>query len=409
MYEEIVLLIGIAPNLTRQFIERVNHLGSRVIIFEEKEDIEANKDKISEAWKIFPVETLNYECLKKNVEKLNKIYNITGIITFRDYYTYITSKLIKDFNMKYGVSPEIVNICNNKYLSRKRIKDTANIINTKYKLCKNKSEVKNFLDEVNGDIVIKPLRGKGSIGVYKISSYKELDKFYDECSKLDKKKEGILAEEFINGKELAFEIFVSDGKAILYGISQKHMFNGTFIASGYTTLVNIDKNTFKRYELLMQIIVHRFGIDFGPVLVEGFEVSEDEFYFCEIHTRYAGEHIFEITEKAEAIDILTPIIEKLTNKTQNMSKKKIHKELIAGSRAIYTNEGIIKKIYGMDIIKKIPGVEIVELFYKEGDKVRKLKTSLDRMGWIVAYGKDENELNQIFNEVFLKLYIEMEK
>lgn len=411
MKKNLIILVGIAPNLTLQFIERTRKNNCEVIVIENAKDIEEHKDLLLDADDVVSADINNYELLKREIEKINNKRNISGIITFRDYYTETTARVISDLGL-YGVSPEIVYSCNNKLISREKLNCNTNLIKqTRYKLCRNENDVKEFLHKIKKSIVIKPLKEKGSFGVYKIDNSNDIKKYYKLCCSFDRDNEGILAEEFISGRELAFEVFVSKGTATLYGISQKLMFKDCFIASGYTTISDLNIFSFKEYEEIMQEIIDKIGIDFGPVLIEGFETKDKDFYFGEIHTRYAGEHIFEITENASNSDLLTPIIKELSNDSEEQLEcPNINIfEKISGSRAIYNKSGIVKKIHGVEDAKKIPGLDSVEIFCKEGQKINELRSSLDRVGWIVAHAENKYELERIFNEAFLKIYIEMEE
>lgn len=411
MKNKVIVLVGIAPNLTYQFIQRCHAVNCEVIIIEEEKDIIKNINLIKDADEVIKAKISSYELLKNEIEQINNKKQIDAIITFRDYYTEITARVIENLNL-YGVPSEIVRTCNNKYESRKKFDiDNKLVTQTKYKLCKNIDDVKLFFEELHIPIVIKPLKEKGSLGVYKIRSIEELEKYYPLTCSFDKDNDGILAEEYIEGKELAFEVLVHNNEAFLYGISEKSMFKNTFIASGYTTLSDFEYFPLDTYEKIMQEIVDKININFGPILIEGFVTNNKKFYFSEIHTRYAGEHIFEITENSTGYDMLTPIIKDLLRINENNIKetKISNNNYISASRVIYPKEGKIKKIYGVEAAKKIEGVQLIELFYKEGNNVNKLRSTMDRVGWIVAFAKNKMQLEEIINKVFLEIYIEMEK
>lgn len=411
MKNKSIVLVGVAPNLTYQFIQRCQALNCKVIIIEKERDINKNTKLIELADEIVSTSIISYETLKEEIKQINSRQKIDGIITFRDYYTEITAKVIEDFKL-YGVPSEIVRMCNNKYESRKKFdKENYLITQTKYRLCRNISDVQKFLREINKPIVIKPLKEKGSLGAYKIERNEDIQKYYPITKSFDKKHEGILAEQYIEGKELAFQVFVHNNKAFLYGISEKSMFKNTFIASGYTTINNLKYFSFEEYEKIMQEIIDKTNINFGPILIEGFTTSDKKFYFSEIHTRYAGEHIFEITENSTGYDMLTPIIKDLLKiKENNIKQTKIsNNTYVSASRVIYQKKGIIKRIKGLQEAKEIEGVQLIELFCKKGDKINELKSTMDRIGWVIVYAKNKIEIEEILNKVFSKINICMEE
>lgn len=401
-----IILIGIAPNLTKQFIERSNALDCGVIVIEEKKDVDKNIDLIKEAETIISLDNIDYQSLKTSIKTINNNYEISGIITFRDYYTEPTATLIEELGF-YGVPNAIVKRCNNKYESRKASNENAKlVVPTDYTLAKNKEDVVTFFKEKKYECVIKPVDEKGSFGAYKISSIDDIEKYYDKTKNFDKNSLGILVEKYIEGIELAFEVFVENGKSHIFGIAKKNMFKDTFIASGYSSIdmneLEIDINN---YENIIQEIITNIGINFGPVLIEGFE-QNGKFFFGEIHSRYGGEHLFDIAEYSSQFDLLTPIINVLIGKS-NIINYSYDMKKYCESIAIYPGEGIVKEIVDKEL-KEDKNITTYSLGIKCGDKINHLESVMDRVGWIV-YNCDKSEINKTRNKILSNLIIEMEE
>ena len=53
-------------------------------------------------------------------------------------------------------------------------------------------------------------------------------------------------------------------------------------------------------------------------------------------------------------------------------------------RFLQTNAGIISSIEGLDEARQTLGVEALDIFYEVGQKVEKLQTSRERIGYILA-------------------------
>ena len=63
----------------------------------------------------------------------------------------------------------------------------------------------------------------------------------------------------------------------------------------------------------------------------------------------------------------------------------------AAIRFIQGEEGVISKIEGLEAAAAMPGVQEVELYVREGNRIRPLENSSDRLGHVIAVGKDATE------------------
>ena len=63
----------------------------------------------------------------------------------------------------------------------------------------------------------------------------------------------------------------------------------------------------------------------------------------------------------------------------------------AAIRFIQGKEGILKAVEGIEEVKEMLGVQEVDIYLKPGDVINTLKSSGDRVGHVIATGKDAYE------------------
>ena len=60
-------------------------------------------------------------------------------------------------------------------------------------------------------------------------------------------------------------------------------------------------------------------------------------------------------------------------------------------RFIQGDRGVLSGIEGIEEAKKLPGIVEIELYKEIGDSIRKPENSNDRIGHVIAVGKDAEE------------------
>lgn len=88
-------------------------------------------------------------------------------------------------------------------------------------------------------------------------------------------------------------------------------------------------------------------------------------------------------------------------------KVNYHQFISRGSaiRFIEGEKGILSSIEGINEAKKMPGIQEIEIYISIGDSIRRLENSSDRIGHIIAIGKDAKEATQNVEAALKKIHI----
>ena len=84
-------------------------------------------------------------------------------------------------------------------------------------------------------------------------------------------------------------------------------------------------------------------------------------------------------------------------------------EKASAIRFLEVNEGIIESISGVESAKQIPGVIRVSIDRKIGDKSVIIRSSLDRIGYVIAQADNPAEAIRICEEAIRKIVIKVKK
>ena len=78
-------------------------------------------------------------------------------------------------------------------------------------------------------------------------------------------------------------------------------------------------------------------------------------------------------------------------------------------RFIHGEVGILSSVDGIETALRMPGIQEVELYMRPGDHINSLKNSSDRIGHVIAIGKDADEAEKNVEAAMKKIRITIEK
>lgn len=392
------ILIGIAPAVIEKSIQNLKDLNFEVIILENKSDIENNYQLIKNADRIIDVDINQYETIKEVVFKLNKENKIVGIFSFREFALLNTAKLIEELKL-YGNNVSAVESCIDKFKTRTLLKE-AGLLGPKFTIFDTMQNVNKFLDNIEGEVIIKPNNLAGSMGITKVKQKKDVPIILNNIKK-KYPNSTIMLEEFIRGKEISIEAIIYRGDVHILGITEKLLYEGTFIESGHISPYMGNEMSITQYKELVAKVVTAMGITFGPLHIEGFHTNKG-FIVGDVHTRYGGDNIPIITELASGYDMTFPIFAELSGEKYEITQKW---NKFACIKFLNITPGTITKIIGVNKLKNMDGIIDININCSIGDKISKVKSNSDRHGWIIAQGNSRQELENILENALKTLKI----
>lgn len=394
-----LLFLGIPTRYVKPTIERAQNIGLEVIIGDSRQHLDEKAPLIAGADQQVVINLENYDELSAMVHALSQETPLDAICTFKEDGAEVVARVVQDYALR-GNTPEAIEACNNKYKTHTLLRQAGMPVPDSA-LCHTSEEAREFWATHPGALILKPHNMLASIGVCKVEAVDDLDASFARC--LEQCDEPVvLVEEMVEGREISIEAMVFHGEVVLFGVTEKHLFPGTFIESGHITPDCGEEMTRTQYKQLVQAIVEALGITYGPLHIEGFHTARG-FLPTDIHTRYGGDFIVTFTELAMKCDMTTPVLADLADVPYECTFGAPRE--VAGVRFFHCKPGVIRSITGLEEVRNLPGVAVVELDYRVGDVVRPLRSSFDRVGCVVAKGETRDALEGVFAQAFRLLRV----
>jgi biotin carboxylase len=281
-------------------------------------------------------------------------------------------------------SSEVVRRSLDKYAMRKHM-ESAKFTPVRAELGRNTADVRRFAAERSFPVIVKPRDSSGSKGVLKINSAAEV-------SAVDGLDE-FLIEEFLAGPEISVETFSFNGRHKVFAITEKTLNDATspnpYVEVGHRMPAAISAE--------LRHVVVKYVADFldlmemsnGPAHTE-VKLTDRGPRIVETHTRVGGDYITGLVRLVTGFDLFS-----LTLGWPLGLVSEPDGEIQArGGAAVqfFTPPcGVVSSLSGVEYWRQEPGVHLIELPLKAGDRIKPITTSADRVGFVVANGRDALE------------------
>ena len=315
---------------------------------------------------------------------------------------WVNEKLNKKIDISYENS-----ICaTNKLFMRDRLKEKGVPIPLYFKI-HNEHEFIEAIKKFDNKLIVKPCDNAASRGVIFVDKTKENN--YSEIynySKSFSRSGDILVEEFMEGEEVSVESFTVNGHTEVITITDKLVTPlPYFVELGHTEPSRHSEEIQKQIKELAIQAISAIGIITGPSHTE-IKITPNGVKIVEIAARLGGDFITsKLVPLSTGVDLIEASINAVIEEPINLQKTK---QCGSAIRYITSTPGKIKKILHIDEAKSISGVIEIELYQHVGDTVVELTNSSERIGHVIAVGKDANEAEANCNDAIKKISIEIE-
>ena len=193
-------------------------------------------------------------------------------------------------------------------------------------------------------LVIKPADANSSKGIQKIHSYDECCDAYSNAVKYSKSKQ-VIAEEFIEGKELSVDVAVVNGKHNIVLITEtikSETETSVFTISESRYPVKLLTSELNQLNDIIKKIVKAYKLRNTPLLVQVLH-SGQEFVVIECSARIGGgskHHLIKKITDCNVISFFLDMLEKRTINDISLTKHYSHASL----KYIYSEPGVITNI-----------------------------------------------------------------
>lgn len=250
--------------------------------------------------------------------------------------------------------------------------------------------------EIEYPVILKPINQSGSKGVKIVESFEEAKTHAENITKFS---ELMLIEEYIEGPEFSVESLVQDGVIIFSNITKKILESPPyFVEKGHIVpYPNLDISTKKKILEMNQRIIEIAKVKDSIVHLEG-KITNKGPLVLEFAVRMPGDRIMDLIEKSTGINMYHCIVDILTG--VNVEVKNIKNKYSAVNWISSSQEGILKEIRGLDtIIETEKDLEMIDIIKNIGDKVKRVQSSFDRIGYYVISNENYDDLKHKMDNI----------
>lgn len=253
--------------------------------------------------RVFDVDIFDF----KKIIGICKKFNINGFVATTELTVYVAAYLAEK-TYKVGNSSDIAARVTEKYWVRSRLQNCEKIFQPRYFYCNEINELKSNISEY--PVIIKPIQEGGKRGVIVVRNESELKEAYTYAHLGDKKKKGLIVEQYLDGgQEYSVESLSYNGIHNIVQITEK-------ISSGPPHCVELGHSqpaelTNEHREIVYSAVIELLsavGITTGPAHTE-IKIIDNKVYLIELNCRPGGDYIaYPLTELSTGYDYMYEII-----------------------------------------------------------------------------------------------------
>lgn len=337
--------------------------------------------------------TRNAQETLETVLEYAKVNSIDGVMTVANDVPF-TVALVADNLQLSGISLRSAKLVSNKIFMKEQFVRHG-IPTPKFDVVNTKDDFFKKVKEKNFPLVLKPSDGRGARGVLFIDENTDISFAWNHSIQNSNNKK-LLLEEFIEGDQLSVEGIFLDGKYHSIAFADRNynnlqltkpfiVENGGVIPSKYKdkTLDEISK--------VIENAAHSLEINNGTVKAD-IVLSENGPMIIEIAARLSGNYLAtHHIPMAYGIDIVSAAINMALGikiKEESLQPKKRN---YLCARFFFPQSGIIKSIKGIEEVKSLNYVKMLEIYRKEGEFQPLIDHHAARAGTILCEGSTYEE------------------
>lgn len=377
-----IMILG-ASILQLPAIEKAKEMGLEVIAVDMNPDAEGFKvpGVIKEV-----ISTIDTPAIIEAARR----HRIDGIMTLAtDMPMRSVASVAKEMGLT-GIDEGTALRATNKAEMRKALK-AYNVPVPRFFTASDESEYNEVVKQFSVPFIVKPVDSSGSRGIFEVADITDQNmvrKAYDYCKPYSKTGD-VIVEEYMSGPEVSVETLSIDGTCHVLQITDKLTTGAPhYVEMGHSQPTRHSKEIAKKISETAIAANKAIGIKNGPSHTEIIITGEGP-KIVEIGARLGGDCITtHLVPLSTGVDMVECNIRIAMGEKPDISCKYNRGSAI---RYLSTENGVIKNIKGLDAAKKIDGVVQVSIVHNVGDRVDGIKSSGDRVGFVIAQGRNAAE------------------
>jgi len=249
--------------------------------------------------------------------------------------------------------------------------------------------------QIEGAIIVKPSRSSGSRGITKLSagySESELRTAVDRAISESRDRSAMI-EQFVEGPEFSVEIIVWNKEVHVLQVTDKKTTEAPyFVELGHSQPSMFPKEIVEAVKRAAIMGVKALEVNNCACHAE-VKVQDSQAYIMEIGARLGGDFIStELTHLSTGIDMVAAAINVALGEKPNLEP--IAEPQGVAIRYFTPKPGTVVSVSNTDALNRAD-VYDAEIYVKEGDEVREVKSSLDRSGHVIVTAATPKEAIKI--------------
>lgn len=260
-----------------------------------------------------------------------------------------------------------------------------------------------FNNLFNEDAILKPSRNSGSRGIARIRKGIAKEDFYSlyERAFTESRDKSVLIEEFVDGPEFSAEIIVWNYNIHVLAITDKK-------TTGSPYFVELGHNQPSIYPAEVVEIIKSAAIQGVKALRLNncaahaeIKLKDNKAFLIEIGARLGGDFIStELVHLSTGIDMVAAAIQVSLGMKPDLTPQTKGRGVCI--RYFTPQVGVLRSIQNTSILSN-PHVYASEIYLKEGDEVKAVKSSLDRSGHVIICHDTVREAIQLADDIIDKV------
>jgi biotin carboxylase len=313
-----------------------------------------------------------------------------GILPVTDYGVPFAARLAERYGVR-GAGYGAARALRDKYLLR-QVTRAAGIANPESVPVSGPAEIRAFMAQIGGPIVLKPANRQAAVGTKIIEVPGEAEQAWLDCME---QEEGVfmpdrplplrmLAERYIGGEEFSVEMMFRGGAVAFGGVTRTLLFDGPRpVERGHVYPADIPDGLRERLLADTAAVLEAVGLDSGWTHCE-WRVQDGVPYLMECAGRMAGGGIIELIGIASGYDANGAFLDMMLDR--DPAPQPAADRYAATWMAGLPQAGEVESIDGREDALAVPGVHSCWIRVKVGDQVTTLRSSFDRVLAVRAEG-----------------------
>jgi len=386
MDKKSILVFGVGP-LQKSLIERCKLKGLFTVGIDPMEDALCKND-------VDVFEVVDGQDFEKTTEVAQQ-YNIRGVITAAtDKPLVMMARVAKHLNLPF-FSIETAEWSTDKLFMKQKFIE-VDIPCAKGFLLNNVSELESV--KINYPVIVKPRDNSGSRGVIYCRDLNEITQAVREAFQYTK-KESVLIEEFIEGKEYSVEAIHYKGESHVIQITEKITSDFPYnVELGHMQPADLSADQQNEIRLLVRKTAEVLKFENCASHTE-IKINQNGIFVIETSPRLGGGFITStLVPLSLGVNMEDSLIDIAIGNV--FQKRSLLPTINSNSGIIFFKlpSGIITSIIDLNLLNKLHNIYEWEFSLKVGDKVRAMQNGIDRYGYAIFQAQSRRELKEYFKE-----------